>query len=275
MPPLNEQDATTNPTFRVDNKIKQSLSLNEAYEKLLREKDGLSFHNEQLRAERDADRAAISDLKALVQSLQDQLISSEINKDKKRDEVKSQDNVLGLVMDKMKSKIEILEEEKQEMATRCEEQDTEIAFLKREKEEIELRCQAKDNVSEALAVPQSMRSLRNMSKNMNMSFRWQKKERKAPNVNDLESRLIRWQEKFDTLNQAYDEQMQECQVELEEACTSVRSMGNTSEEGAEKADAAREQLEKLVCTFNAFPTKARIEELEAEVEEYQRGRLIF
>ena len=98
---------------------------------------------------------------------------------------------------------------------------------------------------------------------------------------DLEWKLQQWKTTFDEMNTAHDHKMTLCQLELEEVCSFLDHHHGDDDHGDDDhgdqqqlldVGRVREQLQKLVDSFSAFPSKARMEELEAQLLQQQQVR---
>lgn len=88
-------------------------------------------------------------------------------------------------------------------------------------------------------------------------------------LSDMEQCIVEWQTTFEQLNDHHEFQVQACQADLERLHVRLDTMKALNPSGVDVADAAkraRDQLAKLVQIVEAFPSKARVEALQKELE---------
>jgi FtsZ-binding cell division protein ZapB len=88
-------------------------------------------------------------------------------------------------------------------------------------------------------------------------------------IDDVESRIINWQQTFEKITMAHENYVRECQEDLEEVFVSLSSI----EESAVDPSRLREttdHLMRLVALVEAFPSNHRIHQLESELREHRR-----
>jgi len=93
-------------------------------------------------------------------------------------------------------------------------------------------------------------------------------------LGDMEQCIVEWQSTFEQLNDQHEFQVQACQADLERLhvrLDTMKALNPTGVEAAAAAKKARDQLEKLVKIVEAFPSRARVEALQRELEDSKRA----
>ncbi len=93
-------------------------------------------------------------------------------------------------------------------------------------------------------------------------------------LGDMEQCIVEWQHTFTDLNDQHEFKVQACQADLERLhvrLDAMKALHPTGLEATQAAKKARDQLEKLVQIVEAFPSKARIEALQRELEASKRA----
>lgn len=93
-------------------------------------------------------------------------------------------------------------------------------------------------------------------------------------LGDMEQCIVEWQMTFEQLNEQHESQIHACQTDLERLhvrIDTMKALNPTGVEAAEAAQRARDQLEKLVEIVEAFPSKAKVEALQRELEASRRA----
>lgn len=88
-------------------------------------------------------------------------------------------------------------------------------------------------------------------------------------IDDVESRIINWQQKFEKITMAHETYVRECQEDLEEVFVSLSSIEESAVDPSRLRE-TKDHLERLVTLVEVFPSNHRIHQLERELRECRR-----